>query len=82
MLKDHTKEVKEFSREKEEVERQQTEAIKKQTELELGVKDLQERISRHIKAKVSNTNKDKNANYFLGIKNAKCFYLKCSMLSG
>ncbi|KAH8483814.1 hypothetical protein H0E87_028289, partial [Populus deltoides] len=51
VLKDLTKEVQEFSREKEEAERRQTEAIKKQTELELDVKDLQERISRHIQAK-------------------------------
>ena len=81
VLKDLTKEIQEFNREKEEAEKRQTKAIKKQAELELDVKDLQERISRHIQAKVSNTNKEKNANYFFRINNAKCFYLKCGMLS-
>ena len=60
----------------------QTLAIKKQTKLELDVKDLPQWISGHIQTKVSNTNKEKNATYFLGIKNVECFYLTCALLSG
>lgn len=52
MLKDLTKEVQGLNKEKEIVEKRQTEAIKKQTELELDVKDLQERISGNVQAKV------------------------------
>ena len=37
---------------------------------------------RTFQAKVSNSNKEKNANYFLGIKNVECFYLTCALLSG
>jgi hypothetical protein len=46
------------------------------------VKDLLERISGHIQAKVSNSSKEKNANYCLGIKNVECFYLTRALLSG
>ena len=60
----------------------QTLAIKKQTKLELDVKDLIERISGHIQAKVSNPSEEKNANYYLGIKNVECFYITCALLSG
>ena len=55
MLKDLTKEAHEFSREKEEAEKRQTKMIKNLTELEVDGKDLRERISRHIQAKVSNS---------------------------
>eukprot|EP00257_Ricinus_communis_P021631 XP_015581164.1 structural maintenance of chromosomes protein 3 isoform X2 [Ricinus communis] len=51
MLKDLTKEVQGLNKEKEVVEKRQTEAIKKQTELELDVKDMQERISGNAQAK-------------------------------
>jgi hypothetical protein len=46
------------------------------------VKDMLERISGHIQAKVSNSSEEKNANYCLGIKNVECFYLTCALLSG
>ena len=59
------------SREKGEAEKRQIEAIKNLTELEVDGKDLRERISGHIQAKVSNSNKEKNANYLLGLKNAE-----------
>ena len=71
VLKDLTKEIQEFNREKEEAEKRQIEAIKNLTELEVDRKDLRERISGHIQAKVSNSNKEKNANYLLGLKNAE-----------
>lgn len=50
-LKDLTKEVQGLVKEKEAVEKRRTEAIKKHTELELDVKDLQERISGNNRAK-------------------------------
>ena len=71
VLKDLTKEAHEFSREKEEAEKRQTKAIKNLTELEVDGKDLRERISGHIQAKVSNSYKEKNSNSFLGLKNAE-----------
>lgn len=51
-LKDLTKELQTLHKEKEAVEIRRTEAIKKHTELELDVKDLQEKISGNIRAKV------------------------------
>jgi structural maintenance of chromosome 3 (chondroitin sulfate proteoglycan 6) len=51
-LKDLTKEVQGLVKEKEAVEKRRTEAIKKHTELELDVKDLQERISGNNRTKV------------------------------
>ncbi|KAK9926388.1 hypothetical protein M0R45_023621 [Rubus argutus] len=50
-LKDLTKELQALNKEKEAIEKQRTEAIKKHTELELDVKDLQEKISGSIRAK-------------------------------
>uniref|UniRef100_A0A2N9ESK7 Structural maintenance of chromosomes protein 3 n=1 Tax=Fagus sylvatica TaxID=28930 RepID=A0A2N9ESK7_FAGSY len=50
-LKDLTKEVQGLVKEKEAVEKRRTEAIKKHTELELDVKDLQERISGNNRTK-------------------------------
>ncbi|XP_062026353.1 structural maintenance of chromosomes protein 3-like isoform X2 [Rosa rugosa] len=50
-LKDLTKELQALNKEKEAVEKRRTEAIKKHTELELDVKDLQEKISGNIRAK-------------------------------
>lgn len=50
--KDLTKEVQILSKEKEAIEKQRTEAIKKRAKLELDDKDLQEKISTNIKAKV------------------------------
>jgi structural maintenance of chromosome 3 (chondroitin sulfate proteoglycan 6) len=51
-LKDLTKEVQGLIKEKEAVEKRRTEAIKKHTELELDVKDLQEKIYGNNRAKV------------------------------
>jgi structural maintenance of chromosome 3 (chondroitin sulfate proteoglycan 6) len=51
-LKDVTKEHQNFIKEKEVIENLQTKALKKHTELELDVKDLQEKISGNIHAKV------------------------------
>lgn len=51
-LKDIAKEVQGLNKEKEVAEKQRIEAMKKQTELELDVKDLQEKIYRNIKSKV------------------------------
>lgn len=50
-LKDLTKEVQGLIKEKEAVEKRRTETIKKHTELELDVKDLQEKISGNNRAK-------------------------------
>ncbi|PRQ16667.1 putative structural maintenance of chromosomes protein [Rosa chinensis] len=50
-LKDLTKELQALNKEKEAVEKRRTDAIKKHTELELDVKDLQEKISGNIRAK-------------------------------
>ncbi|XP_062171710.1 structural maintenance of chromosomes protein 3 [Alnus glutinosa] len=50
-LKDLTKEVQGLIKEKEAVEKRRTEAIKKHTELELDVKDLQEKIYGNNRAK-------------------------------
>ncbi|XP_061338164.1 structural maintenance of chromosomes protein 3 isoform X1 [Gastrolobium bilobum] len=50
-LKDVTKEFQNFNKEKEVIEKRRTEALKKHTELELDVKDLQEKISGNIRAK-------------------------------
>jgi structural maintenance of chromosome 3 (chondroitin sulfate proteoglycan 6) len=58
VLKDLTKEVQALNKEKEAAEKQQTEAIKKQTELELDVKDMLERFSGNIQAKVLNSNRE------------------------
>lgn len=52
ILKDLTKELQALSKEKEAIEKRRTEAIKKHTELELDVKDLQEKISGNFRAKV------------------------------
>lgn len=52
IMKDLTKELQALSKEKEAIEKQRTEAIKKHTELELDVKDLQEKISGNFGAKV------------------------------
>lgn len=51
--KEVTKEVQSLNREKESVEKQRTEAIKKHAQLELDYKDLQEKMSGNIKAKVN-----------------------------
>ncbi|ONI01633.1 hypothetical protein PRUPE_6G149900 [Prunus persica] len=51
IMKDLTKELQALSKEKEAIEKQRTEAIKKHTELELDVKDLQEKISGNFGAK-------------------------------
>ncbi|KAB1226909.1 Structural maintenance of chromosomes protein 3 [Morella rubra] len=50
-LKDLTKEVQGLTKEKEAVEKRRTEAIKKHTELELDVKDLQEKMAGNNRAK-------------------------------
>lgn len=51
-LKDVTKELQSLNKEKEVIEKRRTEALKKHTELELDAKDLQEKISGNIRAKV------------------------------
>jgi len=51
-LKELTKAVHGLSKEREAAEQRKTEAVKKQTELELDVKDLQEKISGIMRAKV------------------------------
>lgn len=51
-LKDLTKEVQGLVKEKEALENRRTEAITKHTELELDVKDLQEKIYGNNRAKV------------------------------
>jgi structural maintenance of chromosome 3 (chondroitin sulfate proteoglycan 6) len=51
-LKDITKEHQNFIKEKEVIEKQRATALKKHTELELDVKDLEEKISGNIHAKV------------------------------
>lgn len=51
-LKDVTKELQNFNKEKEVIEKRRTVALKKHTELELDVKDLQEKISGNTRAKV------------------------------
>ncbi|XP_057441576.1 structural maintenance of chromosomes protein 3-like [Lotus japonicus] len=50
-LKDVTKELHNFNKEKEVIDKRRKEALKKHTELELDVKDLQEKISGNIRAK-------------------------------
>ncbi|KAG5053187.1 hypothetical protein JHK87_005385 [Glycine soja] len=50
-LKDVTKELQNFNKEKEVIEKRRTVALKKHTELELDVKDLQEKISGNTRAK-------------------------------
>ncbi|KAF3439505.1 hypothetical protein FNV43_RR17783 [Rhamnella rubrinervis] len=50
-MKDLTKELQALNKEKEAVETQRTAAIKKHTELELDVKDLQEKMSGNFRAK-------------------------------
>ncbi|RDX67918.1 Structural maintenance of chromosomes protein 3 [Mucuna pruriens] len=50
-LKDVTKELQNFNKEKDVIEKRRTVALKKHTELELDVKDLQEKISGNIRAK-------------------------------
>ncbi|KAK7300360.1 hypothetical protein RJT34_11204 [Clitoria ternatea] len=50
-LKEATKELQNFNKEKEVIEKRRTAALKKHTELELDVKDLQERITGNIQAK-------------------------------
>lgn len=50
--KDLTKEIQGLNKEKEAIEKRRTEWIKKQTKLELDDKDLQEKISGNIRAKV------------------------------
>ncbi|WVZ19887.1 hypothetical protein V8G54_007209 [Vigna mungo] len=50
-LKDVSKELQNFNKEKEAIEKRRTVALKKNTELELDVKDLQEKISGNIRAK-------------------------------
>jgi structural maintenance of chromosome 3 (chondroitin sulfate proteoglycan 6) len=51
-LKDITMEHQNFIKEKEVIEKRRTKALKKHTELELDVKELQEKISGNIRAKV------------------------------
>ena len=51
-FKDLTKEVQSLNKEKDAIEQQRTEAIKKHAQLELDVKDLQEKISGNVRAKV------------------------------
>ncbi|XP_071736220.1 structural maintenance of chromosomes protein 3-like [Rutidosis leptorrhynchoides] len=51
LYKDLTREVQDLTREKEAIEKQLTEAIKKHTEVELDVKDLEERITGSSRAK-------------------------------
>lgn len=51
VLKDLTKEVQALSKEKEAAEIRRTEAIKKHTELELDVKDMEEKMSGNFRAK-------------------------------
>ncbi|KAK7354274.1 hypothetical protein VNO80_19733 [Phaseolus coccineus] len=50
-LKDVSKELQNFNKEKESIEKRRTIALKKHTELELDVKDLQEKTSGNIRAK-------------------------------
>ena len=50
--KDLTKEIQALSKEKEAAEGRRTEAIKKHTELELDVKDIEEKMSGTFRAKV------------------------------
>ncbi|KAG5120860.1 hypothetical protein JHK84_039200 [Glycine max] len=50
-LKDVSKELQNFNKEKEVIEKRRTVALKKHTELELDVKDLQEKISGNTRAK-------------------------------
>ncbi|XP_065851930.1 structural maintenance of chromosomes protein 3 [Euphorbia lathyris] len=50
-LKEFSKEVQGLTKEKEVLEKRQTKAIKRHTELELDVKDMQERISGNAQAK-------------------------------
>lgn len=52
LSKDLTKEIQILSKEKEAVEKQRTEAIRKRAKLDLDYKDLQEKMSTNIKAKV------------------------------
>lgn len=52
MSRDLTKELQSSSKEKDALEIQQAEAIKKQTALELDVKDLEERMSGNMQARV------------------------------
>ena len=51
-LKDVNKELRNFNKDKEVIEKRRTEALEMHTELELDVKELQEKISRNIQAKV------------------------------
>lgn len=51
-MKDITKELQNFTKEKEFIEKRRTKALEKHTELELDVKDLQEKMSGNIRAKV------------------------------
>ncbi|XP_020962796.1 structural maintenance of chromosomes protein 3-like isoform X2 [Arachis ipaensis] len=50
-LKDVAKELQNSNKEKESIEKRRTKALKKHTELELDVKDLQEKITENIRAK-------------------------------
>lgn len=52
LYKDLTKEIQILNKEKEAVEKQRTEAIRKRAKLDLDYKDLQEKMSTNIKAKV------------------------------
>ncbi|KAJ8767728.1 hypothetical protein K2173_020668 [Erythroxylum novogranatense] len=56
MIKDLTKEVQGLNKEKEAVEKRQIEAMKKQTELDLDVKELEERILSNHQAKEDASN--------------------------
>lgn len=51
-FKDLTREVQGLTREKQTIEKQRTVAVKKHTEVELDVKDLEEKIIGSSKAKV------------------------------
>ena len=51
-LKDVNKELRNFNKEKEVIEKRRTEALEMHIELDLDVKELQEKISRNIQAKV------------------------------
>lgn len=51
-MKDLTKEIQALSKEKEAEETRRREAIKKHTELELDVRDIEEKMSTNMRAKV------------------------------
>lgn len=50
--KDLTKDIQGLNKERESIDKQRSEAIQRYTQLELDYKDLQEKISVNIKAKV------------------------------